>query len=265
MFEYQFMRMALLAILLCAPAYGLIGTLVVDMRMSFLSESLGHSALTGVALGVLLGISPTWSVVVFSLIFAILLTYVRKFSASSTDTTIAVFSAASMALGVVLLSRGGIQGYSWVLVGDLLAVSPSQLLFMAIALLLCIGGWALLYNQLLMLCLHEEWAKVRGVRVQALQLLFTCLIAVLISIGIPIIGTLVISSFVVLPAAAARNIAWSMPSYHLFALIVALFSGVLGLVLSFYLGTATGATIVLLMAACYFLSLLFRIVTQKNF
>ena len=121
---YGFMRTALCAVLLIAPLYGLLGTMAVDGRMAFFSDSLGHSAITGIALGVMLGIqTPAWAMILYGLAYALLLCYVKGRGAASTDTTIGVFSSTGLALGVVLLSRnGGFAKYSGYLIGDLLAI-----------------------------------------------------------------------------------------------------------------------------------------------
>ena len=134
--DYGFMRLALCAVLLMAPLYGLLGTMVVDGRMSFFSDSLGHSAMTGIALGVLLGLdTPVWAMVAFGVLYALLLVYVKARGAASTDTTLGVFSATGMALGVVLLSRnGGFARYSNYLIGDLLAIEAGDLAAIGAAL-----------------------------------------------------------------------------------------------------------------------------------
>lgn len=232
--DYGFMRLALCAVLLMAPLYGLLGTMVVDGRMSFFSDSLGHSAMTGIALGVLLGLdTPVWAMVAFGVLYALLLVYVKARGAASTDTTLGVFSATGMALGVVLLSRnGGFARYSNYLIGDLLAIEAGDLAAIGAAL-----------------------AASRGVRVRLAEACFACLLAVVVMLSIRWVGTLIISAMLVLPAAAARNLARNVRGYHGLSVLLALVCGVVGLLLSFAWGTASGATIVLSLALCYALSL----------
>lgn len=154
------MRLALCAVLLMAPLYGLLGTMVVDGRMSFFSDSLGHSAMTGIALGVLLGLdTPVWAMVAFGVLYALLLVYVKARGAASTDTTLGVFSATGWALGVVLLSRnGGFARYSNYLIGDLLAIEAGDLAAIGAALAATVVFWFAAYNRLLLLCVSPALA-----------------------------------------------------------------------------------------------------------
>lgn len=255
--DYGFMRLALCAVLLMAPLYGLLGTMVVDGRMSFFSDSLGHSAMTGIALGVLLGLdTPVWAMVAFGVLYALLLVYVKARGAASTDTTLGVFSATGMALGVVLLSRnGGFARYSNYLIGDLLAIEAGDLAAIGAALAATVVFWFVAYNRLLLLCVSPALAASRGVRVRLAEACFACLLAVVVMLSIRWVGTLIISAMLVLPAAAARNLARNVRGYHGLSVLLALVCGVVGLLLSFAWGTASGATIVLSLALCYALSL----------
>ncbi len=255
--DYGFMRLALCAVLLMAPLYGLLGTMVVDGRMSFFSDSLGHSAMTGIALGVLLGLdTPVWAMVAFGVLYALLLVYVKARGAASTDTTLGVFSATGMALGVVLLSgNGGFARYSNYLIGDLLAIEAGDLAAIGAALAATVVFWFAAYNRLLLLCVSPALAASRGVRVRLAEACFACLLAVVVMLSIRWVGTLIISAMLVLPAAAARNLARNVRGYHGLSVLLALVCGVVGLLLSFAWGTASGATIVLSLALCYALSL----------
>ncbi len=258
--RYDFMRLAMVAVLLIAPLYALLGTMVVDGGMAFFSDSLGHSAMTGVALGVLLGFStPVWAMVIFGVLYALLLSFVKARGAASTDTTIGVFSATGMALGIVLLSRnGGFAKFTGYLIGDLLAIAPAELWWLAGVLVLTLLYWVFCYNGLLMTTVNSAWAASRGVHTRRTETVFACLLAVVVMISIRFVGILIISAMLVLPAAAARNVARGTASYHGYAIVFAAVSGVVGLLLSFVWGTASGATIVLVLAACYMGTLLFR-------
>lgn len=258
--SYGFMRTALAAVLLFAPMYGILGTMVVDGRMAFFSDSLGHSALTGIALGLLLGLrAPLPAMVIFGVVFAALLCYVKARSSASTDTTIGVFSATAMALGVVLLSlNGGFARYSNYLIGDLLAIVPSDLVALAVALALTLLYWAFYYNRLLLVSVQRGLAQSRGVRAGWVELSFACLVAVVVMLSIRWVGTLMINAMLVLPAATARNLAPNTRVYLLLSVLLALVCGVLGLMLSYALGTASGATIVLLLSVCYGATLALR-------
>lgn len=257
---YGFMWTALIAVLLFAPMYGVLGTMVVDGRMSFFSDSLGHSALTGIALGMLLGMrAPLIAMLIFGVLFAALLCYVKSRGTASTDTTIGVFSSTAMALGIVLLSfNGGFAKYSNYLIGDLLAIVPSDLVVLAAALALTLIYWFFCYNRLMLVSVQRALAQSRGIRAGWIELSFACLVAIVVMLSIRWVGTLMINAMLVLPAATARNLAANTRSYLLLCVLLALGCGVLGLLLSYALGTASGATIVLLLAVCYAFTLALR-------
>jgi len=251
--QFEFMRTAMLAALLLAPLLGLLGTMAVDGKMAFFADSLGHTALTGIAIGALLGLSaPLWAMLSFGVLYALLLSLVKARGSASTDTTIGVFSSVGMALGIVLLSRkGGFARYSSFLIGDLLAIEMADIIPIAITLAVTALYWALLYNKLLLAKVSGEIAASRGIRVWAVETSFACLMAIVVMLSIRWIGILLISAMLILPSASARNIARNVRRYHLFSVLIALFSAVSGLLLSYAFDLAPGATIVLVLAVCY--------------
>lgn len=258
LFQYDFMKNALLAVLLLCPTLAAMGTMVVNRSMAFFSDSLGHSAMTGMALGVLLGVAPMWAAVLFGVLFAVGLVWVKSRSAASTDTTISVFSATAMALGLVILSvKGGLAKYSSYLVGDLLAVSPGDIGALAIAAALVLLYCLFAYNALALTSVNDALASSRGVDRRLAEYVFAVVVAVAVMISIRWVGVLLINALLVLPAAAARNVARSVRGYFWTAVGISLFCGAAGLALSYALGTASGATVVLLCAAVYFVTLPF--------
>ena len=258
--EHMFMRNALLGVLLVTPIFGLLGTMVVNNQMAFFSDSLGHSALTGIAIGVILGLdNPIWSMLLFSFILSFAIMVVKKAHTASIDTIIGVFSSTAVALGIVILSRnGGFNKYSVYLIGDLLSISPANLMALGVILIVMIGVWVLAFNKLLLVSVNPSLASSRGVNVRLYETLFTLLMAVIVVISIQWVGILIISSMLILPAAASRNIARNMREYHTYSVLIALVSGLSGLLLSFYWGTATGATIVLISSVFFTFTFMFR-------
>jgi zinc transport system permease protein len=258
--QYDFMHLALLAVLLVSPLLALLGCLVINNQMAFFSEAMGHSALTGLALGALLGIAdPTATIVGFAVVLAVAMVLMRRYSAVPADTSIALSMAFVVALGVVLLSRGGgFARYSRYLVGDILTITPGEVGVMAVVS----GGvaviWLVLFNAFFFVSLNRSLAASRGFRAGLLEGTFSVLVAVVVSVCIPWIGLLVINSLLILPAAAARNLARNTRWYVLGAVGVSLLSGVLGLVCSYTWNTATGATIVLWACAFFAASLVLR-------
>jgi zinc transport system permease protein len=251
--QHLFMKNAFLGVLLVTPIFGLLGTMVVNNRMAFFADALGHSALTGIAIGVILGVSrPLWSMVLFSILLSVAILIVKNANTASTDTIIGVFSSTAVALGIVILSiRGGFTKYSVYLIGDLLSITPTDLIMLAAAFVTVIVLWFLLFNKLLLVSVNQSLARSRGINVRLYDIIFTMLTAVVVTISIQWVGVLIISSLLILPAASARNIARSMRQYHRYSVAIAVISGISGLILSYFWGTASGATIVLIAAAFF--------------
>lgn len=258
--QHGFMKNAFLAVLLVTPLFGLLSTMVVSNRMAFFSDSLGHGAFTGLAVGVLLGwLSPLLSLVAFSVVFALLITYIKNRSSASTDTIIGVFSSTGIALGLMLMSRGGgFNKYSSYLIGDLLSISPEEIGSLFFVFLAVVLVWALVFNSLLVLSINASFARSRGVAAFLTEGLFASVLAVVVAVSIQWVGLLIINSLLVLPAAAARNIAQDVKSYHLLSVAIALLSGIAGLLLAYYCNMAAGASIVVVAAAIFFLTLLLK-------
>ena len=258
--EYTFMKNALLAILLMTPLFGLLSTMVVSSRMAFFSDSLGHGAFTGIAVGALVGMaSPLTSLILFSIVFALLITYIKHRTAASADTVIGVFSSTAIAVGLMIMSRGGgFSKFSPLLIGDILSITPADLAGLAAVNVFVFIGWVLLFNRLLLLSVNPSLARSRGISIFAVESLFAVLLAVVVAVSIQWVGILIINALLVLPGAAARNIARSVKEYHLISVLIALFAGLIGLFSAYYLGIAAGAAIVAAAAFIFFISLSLR-------
>ena len=263
--EYAFMKNALLAILLMTPLFGLLSTMVVSSRMAFFSDSLGHGAFTGIAIGAIAGMfSPITSLVLFSVVFALLITYIKHRTAASADTVIGVFSSTAIAVGLMIMSRGGgFSKFSPLLIGDVLSITPSDLAGLAAVDVVVLIGWILLFNRLLLLSVNSSLARSRGIFIFAVEAAFAVLLAVVVAVSIQWVGILIINALLVLPGAAARNLARSVKEYHVISTVLALFSGLIGLFAAYYLGIAAGAAIVAAASLFFFLSLAFRARFQR--
>lgn len=258
--SHTFMKNALIAIIVITPLFGLLSTMVVSNKMSFFADSLGHGAFTGIAVGILLGgIDPMWGATLFSICFAIAITIIKNKGTSSTDTIIGVFSSTSIALGLVLMSfSSSLSKFSSYLVGDLLSISQNQIILLIFVFIAIIVLWSLIFNKLLVTSLNTSLANSRSMNTLLIEIIFTCTIAVIVTITIRWVGLLIINSLLVLPAAAARNISRNIRQYHLFSILIAIFSGIVGLIISYYLNTVTGATIVLVASVIFFITLFIR-------
>jgi len=201
--------------------------------------------------------NPLTGMLILAVVMAIAITGARLATDASADTVIGVFSATAVALGVVILSRGGrFAKYSRYLIGDLLSITPRDLAILFVVLVLVLIVWGLMFNEIMLIGVNPSLARSRGVRVELIETVFTLILAVVVTVSIQWVGILIINALLVLPAAAARNLAGNVRSYHFYSFLITLFCGLAGLILSYYWGTATGATIVLLIAAVYFLTLM---------
>ena len=260
MLHWNFMKNALLALLLLAPLFGLLSTMIVTGRMSFFSDALGHSAFTGIAIGCICGVAPTPVAVAFSVGFALLFSWVRSRSNQAADTLIGVFSSTAVALGIFIATLGGgsFTRYNKYLIGDVLSVTPAEIGTLACVLVAVLVFWVVLSNRLVLVSIHPQLAASRGLKVKATQTGFTVCIAVVVTLAINWVGLLMLNSLLVLPAASARNVARNLRQYHGLSVLFALAASLCGLVISYYLGASTGASISLCLAAVFTFSFLLR-------
>ena len=257
----NFMKNALLAVLIMTPLFGILSTMVVTGRLSFFSDALGHSGFTGIAIGVLCGAaSPTWFAVVLAVAFALLFSYVKSRTSQAAETIISVFSSTAVALGIFIATMNGssFTKFNQYLIGDILSVTPGEIGLLALVLLGVVLLWIFACNRLVLTAAHPQLASSRGIPVRGFETLFTGSIAVVVTLAMSWVGLMVINSLLVLPAAAARNMARNLREYHLFSVVLALLSGIAGLVTSYYLGSSTGAVISLYLAVCFAVTFLFR-------
>ena len=261
MLQWRFMCNALLAILLMAPLFGLLSTMIVTGRMSFFSDALGHSAFTGIAIGSILGIiAPLWAAVIFSVVFSLLFSWVHSRSNHAADTLIGVFSSAAVALGIFAATYGGgsFTKYNQYLIGDILSVTPAEIAMLLLVLFAVLVLWTMFSNKLTLAVLHPQLAASRGIRVNAVQTVFSAVIAVVVTLCISSVGLLILNSLLVLPGASARNVAKNMKQYGIFSVLFALAAGIAGLVISYFGGNSAGAAISLLLAAIFAVSFCLR-------
>lgn len=258
--SYSFMKNAFLAILLISPIFAILGTMIVNNKMAFFSDALGHSALTGIAIGTIFGIANNnISMILFAIVFAVALNMVKQKTTYGADTIISVFSSIAIAVGLAILANtGSFNKYSSYLVGDVLSITWEEIIVLAIAAVIIFVFWYYSFNKLNCVSLNPALAKSKGINVKVLDNLFVSIIAIVVMLSIRWIGILLINSLLILPAASSRNITRNMRSYHLFAVLFSLASGIVGLILSYYYNIPTGPMIVILSGAIYFVTFLLK-------
>ena len=251
--EYEFMRTALLGIIIVSPLFALVGTMVINNRMAFFSDVLGHSALTGIAIGVLAGmVEPLWAMIGFAALLALAYNFIKLWTGTPSDTILGVLFSATISFGIVILSRnGGFNKFTSYLIGDVLAVTPKHILILAAFFVIVVGFWLFFGNRLFLVSMNSILAKSRGVSPFLMDVSFSLLLAVLVTLSIQMVGILIIGALLVLPAAAARNITRCVADYTAVSIGISLFSGVAGIIVSYYLDMASGATIVLVASGIY--------------
>lgn len=255
--EPPFMRQALLALLLLSPMTAMLGAHVLNFRMAFFSDAVGHSAFAGLAIGLLLAISPEAAVLVFGVLIGLAIMYVRRKSGLSADAAIGIVFSAVVAFGLAIVSRAPelnrqIQQY---LYGDILTVSEGEIrvlaILLAILIIFEICGW----NRMLLLSLSPTLARVDGMATGFWQYLFAGILALVVMFSVRAVGVLLVTAMLVVPAACGRKLAHDMRGLFWWSIAASMSASIAGLLLSAqdWLATASGATIILV--ACFWFAL----------
>lgn len=254
---YAFVQRALLVGVLLGVTCAVLSFFVVLRRMSFVGVGLSHAALGGVALGVVTGVPPLLAAAVFTTGVAWVIGWIRGRSEVSEDTAIGVFFPTAMALGVVLISlspdyRQDLMAY---LFGNILSVRPGDVLPMAAVSAVSLGLVTYWFKELLFLGVDEEAAQAAGVPAAPLRYLLLTLLAVTIVASVRLVGIVLVSAFLVIPAATGQALARSLKGMMGVAVGSALVSVTLGLWLSWTWDLPSGAAIVLVSATLFFAAL----------
>ncbi len=257
--DARFMQRALLALALLGPAAGTLGVHVINLRMAFFSDAISHSAFAGVAIGLLASMNPRWTMPAFGALVAVGIVALQLRSRLSSDAAIGVTFSAVVAFGLAVISRqeGLARDVQTFVFGDILTIGEADIGILA-ALVAAIAVYqAIAYNRLTLMALSPTVAKVRGARVDLLQYLFAVLTALVVTYSVLAVGVFLVTALLIVPAAAARNLARTAGGMIWYAAAIGLASSVGGLILSAqpWAGTATGASVVLVGTACFVLSL----------
>jgi ABC-type Mn2+/Zn2+ transport system permease subunit len=254
---YPFMQRALAAGIAIGFLCAVVGVFVTLRSMSFFSDAISHSALAGIALGVLLGVAPVPAAIIFCVVIAMGITFLTFRTDLTSDTVIGVFFSGSMALGVLVI--GLQEGYQTDLLsylfGDVLAVSDLDVA-LSVGLAIFVAGLVFARSSLLIkIAFNRDLAQVEGVNVVLWDYLFMGLLAVTVAVSLKVVGIILVSALIIVPAATARNLAHNFRTMMALSIAIGLVSAVAGLVGSFYLDTASGPTIVMVSILLFVLSL----------
>jgi len=258
MFEFEFMQRAFIAGLFIATLASISGTFIVLKRYSLMSETLAHSALVGVAVGLVAGYNPLWSAVIIAILSSWLIEYLRSSFTLYSDAILSIILSGSLALAVIIVSLGGAFNNSLFsyLFGSILSVSSEDVItivsFGSVSLALLL----LFSKELYFITYDEEVAQTSGIKVKMLNFLLVTVVAIIIALSIRVVGSLLIGALMVIPTAAALQYRVGFRDTMLISLSFALFSVIFGMTLSFYFSLPSGATIVLSVITIFILSLL---------
>ena len=262
-FRYPFILRGLLAVLVLGPLLGGMSHLVVARRLAFFSSALGHAALTGLIIGIALGeplSAPYAGIFGFCLLTALAMVYVKRRTSLPPDTLIGVFMSLTLGMGICLLvaatSRFNIHQLEAVMFGSLLTITDTDLLLLLLVGLGVGGVLAFRYNEILSDSLDPRLARAAGANPALVEYLFVLLLSLAITVSLKVIGALLVEALVVVPAAAARNLARSTRGYLALSIAVALASGLGGLIISTVWRVPTGGAVVLTLGASFFVTLL---------
>ncbi len=270
-FPYQwaqstFIIRAAIGLSLLTVLCGAMGIMVVNFRMAFFSDTISHSAFTGIALGLLLGINPWLTLVLFGLLIGLGIIRVKRHTELSTDTVIGVFFSTVIAIGIAIISarRGLSRDLQSYLFGDILTISEPELTAMILLFILSAVYIWLTYNRLLFVGLHENLASSKGINTTFYEYSFAALLAVVVAFSIRAVGLLLVTALLILPAASARVLARSSGKLLWWAIVLGALSGLLGLVASLAIDIATGAAVILVASGFFLLANLWRLFAKSR-
>ena len=264
--QADFILRAIIGLVLLAPLCAGMGIIVVNFRMAFFSDAISHSAFTGVALGIIFGIDPMITLVLFGLMVGLAITRVKMHSELSNDTVIGVFFSTVIALGIALISaKGGLtRNLQSVLYGDILSLTDKDLVVQFIFFLVIMIYLYVAYNRLFFIGLHQTLAHAQGINVKLYEYSFAALLSILVAFSIRAVGLLLVTAMLILPAASSRNVAKTAGGLFWWALLFAVISCIIGLFGSIAWNTATGATVILAASGCFLLTNVWLLVSKKG-
>tara|TARA_B110000305_G_scaffold69837_1_gene78419 strand:+ start:10 stop:816 length:807 start_codon:yes stop_codon:yes gene_type:complete len=260
-----FILRGILAGIAVALISGLVGCFVVWRRMSYYGESIAHSSLLGVGFAIVMGVSINLGIVFTCLLFGILFLWLQHSKVLSSDTLLGVLAHLALALGIIVISLNKIKiDIHAFLFGDILTVSSSDLWAMYLGVLIAVFLICYNWSSLLLVTIDEDLAKAEGVNTLNINLLFTSILTIVVAISIQIIGLLLITAMLIIPAAASRRLTNSPETMALVATFIGIVSVILGILLSVEIDAPSGPSIVLVSAILFFLSPILSIFTNKK-
>lgn len=262
MFFYGFMQRAFQASLLISLIAPILGLFLVLRRQSLMADTLSHVSLAGVALGLFIGINPTWTNILVVILVAILLEFLRQLYRTYSEISIAILMSVGMAAALVLMGLndgGATLSVTQFLFGSIVTINKQQI-WMLLGLTIIIGLLYFIFRKpMYVLTFDEETAFTAGLPIKAMSILFNVLTGITIAVIMPIVGALLVSAIIILPAAISLRLSKSFYGVILYGIVIALVGMLSGLVASYELGTPPGASITII------LMLIFAVITLVKY
>ena len=260
-----FILRGILAGLAVAMISGLVGCFVVWRRMSYYGESIAHSSLLGVGLGILMGVGINLGIVFTCLLFGILFLWLQQSKLLSSDTLLGVLAHLALSIGIIVISMNRIKiDIHAFLFGDILAVTQNDLWGMYLAVLFVVIIICLNWSSLLLVTIDEDLAKAEGVNPLFINLLLTSILTIVVAVSIQIIGLLLITAMLIIPAATSRRLVNSPEKMAIVATLLGIISVILGIYLSVEIDAPSGPSIVVVSAVLFFISHFFGMFVKKE-
>lgn len=253
LFQFPFMQRAVMGGIITGLMGGMLGSFTILRQLSFFSDALGHSALLGISIGLLLGLNPSVVLLPFAVCFALGVTYLLERTQLWTDALLNIIYSSSLAIAIIALSfvgqyKGGINN---LLFGDILATKTLDLVFSGLLLIVCTLFIGLTLRTQMLLTLNKPLAIARGVSVSLHRTTFIVLLSLVVGVSIKEIGVLLVSAFVVIPACASRLLSRTFTMYVLVSAVIGALSAILGIILSAVFNLPSGPSIVVMQLAIF--------------
>ncbi|HPN37606.1 MAG TPA: metal ABC transporter permease [Melioribacteraceae bacterium] len=259
-FSYDFMINALIAGTLASIAFGVVGSYIVVKKISYISGGISHTAYGGIGLGYFLGFSPLLGAVGFSILAAIIIAYLRTKRNNNEDTIIGIMWSLGMALGILFISltEGYAPNLNGYLFGNILVVPTEELYLMFVLDLVIVLSVYCFYDKFLAITFDEEFARVKGIKVDLYYLILLILIAFTTVVLIKLVGIILVIALLTIPGAISLQFVKSLRSMMILSTIIGFLFNLLGLIISYYLNISSGATIIIIAVISYIISLILK-------
>ncbi len=256
--QYPFMQRAIIGGLILGAILAIMGIFVILRRMAFFGDGIAHASLAGIAIGILVSQNPLIIAIIFSIILAAIIFYLERKTTLTSDVIIGILFTASMALGVVLISFK--TGYQPELIsflfGNILAIKTSELIIMSIFAILVATFLFYFYRQIIFITFDREGAKVSGINTEVLDFIFYIMLAVAIVLGVKILGIILVSALLIIPASIGKLASRSFKQLTIMSVVFSEIIVLGGIIISYFLNLPTGA-IIILFGTTLFLIVLF--------